>query len=54
MTIDTQRLRELALIETRYKGYFVDASGNVWSSSNWRGYGAGITVSWRISNLRRY
>lgn len=39
MTIDTTELRELALIETRYKGYFVDASGNVWSSSNWRGYG---------------
>lgn len=37
--IDTTKLRELALVETRYKGYFVDALGNVWSSSNWRGYG---------------
>ena len=38
MTLDLARLREVAE-ETEYPGYFVDRDGNVWSTSNWRGYG---------------
>lgn len=37
--IDLEELKKLALAATRYPGYTVDRDGNVWSSSNWRGYG---------------
>lgn len=34
-----EMLRELEAKATEYDGYFVDSNGNVWSASNWRGYG---------------
>ncbi|MFS2027687.1 HNH endonuclease signature motif containing protein [Massilia sp. CT11-137] len=37
--MDTDKLKALALAATIYPGYSVDRDGNVWSESNWRGYG---------------
>jgi hypothetical protein len=37
--IDLDKLEALARAATIYPGYTVDREGNVWSDSNWRGYG---------------
>ena len=36
---DIRRDREVGTRPTPHEGYEVDADGNIWSSSNWRGYG---------------